>query len=502
MRETRVNNPGQHSSEVLDLTSLGSALTREFKPRNEISRVLVENAVRVLAQQALSNQNVIQEDAIKTIQAVIAALDAKLTEQLNEIIHQADFQALESTWRGLHYLVSNSETSSKLKIRVMDISKSELNRTLRNYRGAMWDQSPIFKRIYEEEFGQLGGEPFGCIIGDYYFDHSMPDIELLTGLSRIAASAHCPFIAAASPDLMQMDDWADLGNPVDLAKIFTTPDYAAWNSLRQSSDSRYLALTLPRFASRAPYGPRSEPLDAFPFEEDLSRGAQDVLWSNAAFAMAVNINRAYVKHGWCSQIRGIESGGVVQNLPMLRYAAHDAYEGLGIPTETTISDRREAELSRAGFMPLVYRKNSDIAVFVGARSVHLPKIYDNKEANENSELSARLPYLFAVSRFAHYLKFIARDKVGSFASRQDLQRWMNDWVMRYVDGDPSISSEDVKAKRPLAQAEVLVEELPGEPGYYHTTFFLRPHFQLEGLSVSLRLVGKIPSNDQAQISTG
>jgi len=502
MRQTQISPRGLIASAASDSTSLESVLANEFKPRNEMSRGLVENAIQILARQALSDHRLIQEDAIKTIQAIIAALDAKLTEQLNAIIHHEDFQALEATWRGLHYLTTNSETSNKLKIRVMNISKSELRRTLASYRGNIWDQSPVFKRIYEEEFGQLGGEPFGCIIGDYYFDHSLPDIELLTGLSRIAASAHCPFIAAASQNLLNMDDWSELSNPVDLAKILTTPDYLAWNSLRQSSDSRYLALTLPRFASRAPYGRFGELLDTLPFEEDLSRGAQDVVWSNAAYAMAVNINRAYVKHGWCSQIRGIESGGVVQNLPMLRYAAHDTFDGVGIPTETTISDRREAELSRAGFMPLVYRKNSDIAVFVGARSVHLPKTYDNTEANENSELSARLPYLFAVSRFAHYLKCIARDKVGSFASRQDLQRWLNDWVMRYVDGDPSISSEEVKARRPLAQAEVLVEELPGEPGYFHTTFYLRPHFQLEGLSVSLRLVGKIPTIEQAAITTG
>jgi len=483
------------SSGVIDIQSLDSVLENEFKPRNDLSKSLVQSAVRVLAEQAMQDQNLIQEDVIRTIQAVIADLDQKLTEQLNLFVHHPDFQALEATWRGLHYLVVNSETSHRLKIRVMDISKAELGRTLRNYRGALWDQSPIFKRIYEDEFGQFGGEPFGCLVGDFYFDQSTADVELLSSISRVAASAHCPFIAAANPGMLQMDDWSELGNPVELAKIFTTPDYAAWNSLRQSSDSRYVALTLPKFASRAPYGRSGEVLDAFPFEEDLSRGSLDVVWSNAAYAMSVNINRAFVKYGWCSQIRGVESGGVVQNLPLLKFSSNDAMGGFGIPTETTISDRREAELSRAGFMPIVYRKNSDLAVFVGARSIHLPKIYESSEANDNSELSTRLPYLFAVSRFAHYLKCIARDKVGSFKTRNDIQRWLNDWVMRYVDGDPSISSEDVKARRPLAQAEVIVEELPGEPGYFHTTFYLRPHFQLEGLSVSLRLVGKIPSID-------
>lgn len=485
------------SPDVIDLGSLDSILENEFKPRNDLSKSLVQGAVHILAENALKNQSLIQEDVVKTIQSVIAELDQKLTIQLNEVLHHPDFQQLEATWRGLSYLVTNSESSRRLKIRVMDIGKSELARTLSNYRGAMWDQSPIFKRVYEDEFGQFGGEPFGCLIGDFYFDQSAADVELLGAMSRIAASAHCPFIGAASPAMMQMDDWSELSNPVELAKIFTTPDYIAWNSLRQSADSRYVALTLPRFAARAPYGRRGDQLQAFPFEEDLSRGAQDVVWSNAAYAMGVNINRAFEKYGWCSQIRGVESGGVVQDLPLLNFTAFDSSGGMGIPTEITISDRREAELSRSGFMPMVYRKNSDMAVFVGARSVHLPKLYEAVEDNENSELSTRLPYLFAVSRFAHYLKCIARDKVGSFKTRTDIQRFLNDWVMRYVDGDPTISSEDVKARRPLAQAEVIVEELPGEPGYFHTTFYLRPHFQLEGLSVSLRLVGRIPAVDAA-----
>jgi type VI secretion system protein ImpC len=493
MSRQQNNQTTKNKSKIIDLETLDEVLENEFRPRNQLSKSLVRGAVLTLAEQALNEQGLIQEDVIKTIQNLIAELDFKLTTQLNEVIHNPDFQKLEATWRGLNYLVSNSDTSHRLKIKVLDISKIELSRTLKNYKGSMWDQSPIFKRVYEDEFGQFGGEPFGCIIGDFYFDQSSNDVDLLSALSRIAASAHCPFIAAASPAMMQMDDWVELSNPVELAKIFTTPDYFAWNSLRESADSRYIALALPRFASRAPYGQKSEALESFPFEEDLSRGALDVVWSNAAFAMGVNINRAFVKYGWCSQIRGVESGGVVQNLPFLRFSAIDTTQSLGVPTEIIISDRREAELSRSGFMPLVYRKNSDMAVFVGARTIHLPKSYEDVNDNENSELSTRLPYLFAVSRFAHYLKCIARDKIGTFKTRNEIQRWLNDWVMRYVDGDPTISSEDVKARRPLAQAEVIVEELPGEPGYFHTTFYLRPHFQLEGLSVSLRLVGKIPS---------
>lgn len=477
----------------LSIESLDSVLENEFRPRNELSKNLVEGAVRALAEHVLRDEGVIQNDVVKTVKSVISAIDVALSSQLNEIIHHPDFQKLEGTWRGLDYLVTNSETSQRLKIRVMNASKKELARTLKSYRGSAWDQSPLFKRIYEDEYGQFGGEPYGCMIGDYVFDHSPADIELLGSLAKIAASSHSPFIASASPGIMQMDSWAELSNPIELAKIFTTPDYGGWNTLRQSADSRYVALTMPRFAVRAPYGERNNRLESFAFEEDLSRGADDVQWSNSAFAMGVNINRAFSTYGWCSRIRGIESGGAVQNLPALRFTSGDDFQIYGIPTETAISDRREAELSRAGFMPLVYRKNSDVAAFIGARTIHQPKRYDNVESNENSELSTRLPYIFAVSRFAHYLKCIARDKVGTFNSRADVQRWLNDWIMRYVDGDPSISSDDIKARHPLAAAEVIVEEMPGEVGYYHTTFYLRPHFQLEGLSVSLRLVGKIPS---------
>jgi type VI secretion system protein ImpC len=484
-------------SAKLNMQTLTTALAEEFKPRSEVAKNLVEDAIQVLAQEALRDQNIIQEDVIKTIQAVIVGMDALLTKQINTIIHQPEFQRLEASWRGLHYLLSNSDTSSRLKVRVMNIGKQELRRSMRSYVGPIWDQSPLFKRIYEEEFGQFGGEPFGCLIGDYSFDHSLADIELLGAISKVAASAHCPFIAASSPEMMQMDSWAEIANPVDIEKIFTTPDYAAWNTLRQSPDSRYIALTMPRFASRAPYGDRGTRLESFAFEEYLTHGAKDIVWSNAAYAMGVNINRAFANYGWCSQIRGVESGGVVQNLPILQFAASDPYEKVGIPTEATISDRREAELSKAGFMPLIYRKNSDIAAFIGAKTIHLPKQYESTDANENAEISTRLPYIFAVSRFAHYLKCIARDKVGGFKGRTEIQRWLNDWVMKYVDGDPSISSDEVKARRPLAAAEVLVEEVPGEIGYFQTTFYLRPHYQLEGLSVSLRLVGKIPNNGTA-----
>lgn len=376
----------------------------------------------------------------------------------------------------------------------MNISKTDLHKTLKRYKGTSWDQSPIFKKVYEEEYGQFGGEPFGAIVGDYYFDQSPPDVELLSEMSKIAASAHSPFIVGASPALMQMDSWQELSNPRDLTKIFSTPDYAGWRSLRESPDSRYLAMCMPRFLSRTPYGVKTNPVEEFAFEEDTgSADHSKYAWSNAAYAMAVNINRSFKTYGWCSRIRGIESGGAVENLPTHSFPTDDGGVDMKCPTEISISDRREAELSKNGFMAMIHRKNSDFAAFIGAQSLQKPEEYDDPDATANAALAARLPYLFACNRFAHYLKCIVRDKVGSFKEKDDMQRWLQHWIMNYVDGDPANSSEATKAEKPLAAAEVVVEEVEGAPGYYSSKFFLRPHYQLEGLTVSLRLVSKLPS---------
>lgn len=471
-----------------------SLLKKEFKPKTEEVRSEVERAVQTLAEQALGNTKLIGSDVVASIESIIAAIDRKLSEQVNAIIHHEDFQKMESAWRGLHYLVNNTETDEQLKIRVMNISKTDLHKTLKRYKGTSWDQSPIFKKVYEEEYGQFGGEPFGAIVGDYYFDQSPPDVELLSEMSKIAASAHSPFIVGASPALMQMDSWQELSNPRDLTKIFSTPDYAGWRSLRESPDSRYLAMCMPRFLSRTPYGVKTNPVEEFAFEEDTgSADHSKYAWSNAAYAMAVNINRSFKTYGWCSRIRGIESGGAVENLPTHSFPTDDGGVDMKCPTEISISDRREAELSKNGFMAMIHRKNSDFAAFIGAQSLQKPEEYDDPDATANAALAARLPYLFACNRFAHYLKCIVRDKVGSFKEKDDMQRWLQNWIMNYVDGDPANSSEATKAEKPLAAAEVVVEEVEGAPGYYSSKFFLRPHYQLEGLTVSLRLVSKLPS---------
>ncbi|CAD5369326.1 EvpB family type VI secretion protein [Rubrivivax sp. A210] len=475
-------------------SDLASLLQKEFKPKSDDAKSAVEQAVQTLAQQALAQTQLIGNDVVASIEAMIAAIDKKLSDQINLILHHDDFQKLEGAWRGLHYMVNNTETDEQLKIRVMNVSKAELGKTLKRYKGTNWDQSPIFKKVYAEEFGQFGGEPFGCLVGDYHFDQSAPDVELLGEMAKVAAAAHAPFITGASPSLLQMDSWQELANPRDLTKVFTTPEYAAWRSLRESEDSKYIGLALPRFLARIPYGARTNPVEAFNFEEDT--GSADhgrYTWANAAYAMATNINRSFKQYGWCSQIRGIESGGAVSNLPTHTFPTDDGGVDMKCPTEIAIEDRREAELAKNGFMPLIHRKNSDFAAFIGAQSLHKPAEFDDADATANANLAARLPYLFATCRFAHYLKCIVRDKIGSFKEKDDVQRWLQNWVMQYVDGDPAGSSETTKAQLPLAAAEVVVEEDPANPGYYSSKFFLRPHYQLEGLTVSLRLVSKLPS---------
>ncbi|MBK6469234.1 MAG: type VI secretion system contractile sheath large subunit [Betaproteobacteria bacterium] len=474
-----------------------SLLSKEFKPKTDEAKSAVEHAVQTLAQQALANTNLISSDVMGSIEAMIAAIDQKLSEQVNAVLHHPDFQKLESAWRGLHYLVNNTETDEMLKVRVMNISKAELGKTLKSYKGTKWDQSPLFKKIYEEEFGQFGGNPYGCLIGDYYFDQSPPDVEMLGEMAKVAAAALSPFIAAASPTVMQMDSWQELANPRDLTKIFGTPEYAAWRSLRESDDARYLGLAMPRFLSRLPYGAKTSPVEEFNFEEETAGGDHSkYTWSNAAYAMAVNINRSFKLYGWCSRIRGVESGGAVEGLPTHTFPSDDGGVDMKCPTEIAISDRREAELAKNGFMPLIHKKNSDFAAFIGAQSLQKPAEYDDPDATSNANLAARMQYLFACNRFGHYLKCIVRDKVGSFKERADMEKWLNNWIRNYVDGDPANSSEATKAQKPLAAAEVVVEEVPGNPGYYTSKFFLRPHYQLEGLTVSLRLVSKLPSQKQ------
>jgi len=484
----------QAQAEAIEASDFSSLLQKEFRPKSDQAREAVESAVKTLAQQALSQTSLISDDVLKSVEAIIAEIDSKLTQQINLILHNDEFQQLEGAWRGLHHLVNNTETDEMLKIRVMNISKKELHKTVKKFKGTAWDQSPVFKKMYEEEYGQFGGEPYGCLVGDYHFDHSPPDVELLGEMAKISAACHAPFIAGVAPSVLQMDSWGELTNPRDLTKIFQTPEYAPWRSLRESDDSKYIGLAMPRFLARLPYGAASDPVEEFDFEEETEAAdSSKYCWANSAYAMATNITRSFKMYGWCSRIRGIESGGAVEELPCHTFPTDDGGVDMKCPTEIAISDRREAELAKNGFMPLIHKKNSDFAAFIGAQSLHQPAEYDDPDATANANLAARLPYLFATCRFAHYLKCIVRDKVGSFKERKDMQAWLQDWVLQYVDGNPGTSSESIKAQKPLSAAEVVVEEVEGNPGYYSSKFFLRPHYQLEGLTVSLRLVSKLPS---------
>jgi len=492
------NNPqaqpkGAPAAAAAEVNEFESLLQKEFKAKTDERRGVIQSAVRTLAEQALVSTSLISDDAVKTIEAIIAEIDRKLSQQVNAIMHQEDFKALEGTWRGLHHFVTHTETDEKLKIRVFNISKKDLGKTLKRFKGVAYDQSPVFKKIYEAEYGTLNGEPYGVLIGDYSFDHSAPDVEILSGMAQVGASAHAPFIGAAAPSLMGMDNWQELGNPRDLTKIFQTPEYAAWKSLRESADAMYVGLALPRFLSRLPYGAKNNPVEEFDFEEE-SEGpdSSKYVWSNAAYAMATNITRAFKLYGWCTQIRGVESGGIVEGLPVHTFPTDDGGVDMKCPTEYGITNRREAELAKNGFIPLVHAKNADYAAFIGAQSLYQPKQYDDPDATANENLSARLPYMFAVSRFAHYLDKMVYEKVGTFKERADMENWLNKWITNYVTTDPNASDES-KARYPLAAAEVKVEEIEGNPGYYKATFALRPHYQLEGVKVSLRLVSKLPS---------
>jgi len=478
--------------ETVVLDDFTALLQKEFKPNDDARKNRIEEAVQTLAQQALSDAAVIGQDVFSTVDAMRAELDRKLSAQINLIIHHPDFQKLESAWRGLHYLVMNSTTGRDLKIRVLNIGKEECRKVFRQYRDAAWDQSPLFKKIYESEFGQLGGQPYGAFVCDYSFDHSAPDLEVMKGLAKIGAASHAPFIAAAAPGLFGMESWQELANPRDLAKLFDATDYVGWRSFRAAEDSRYLALTMPRFLGRPIYGAKSEPVDEFDFEEETGGEHDRHLWLNAAYAMGTRVNDAFATYGWCTRIRGVESGGTVEELPTAVFPTDEGGVDLKCPTEIAISDRREAELAKAGLMALVHRKNTDQATFIGAQTVHRPAVYENVAATANANLSARLPYIFASCRFAHYLKCMVRDWIGGTREERELERDLSDWVMQYVDGSPELSTEVTKAKLPLKDAKIEVLPDPENPGYYKGKFMFVPHYQLEGMDVSLSMVSRLP----------
>jgi type VI secretion system protein ImpC len=469
-------------------------IVERTKPQDQAERKrnvsLIDEFLRQLLDQKHRGQ-VVSRDVETNIKAWIAEADRKLSAQLNEVMHTPEFQQLEGTWRGLHYLVHQSETGETLKIRVLNASKRDLFKDLE--RAVEFDQSATYKKVYEEEYGQLGGEPYGMLVGDYEFSRHPEDVALLKMISGVAAAAHAPFVAAAAPKLFNFERFTELTAPRDLAKIFSSVEYASWKSFRESEDSRYVALTLPHVLSRLPYGEKFKRIDEFNFEEFVDGKDHDkYLWMNAAWAYATRITDAFAKYGWMARTRGVEGGGKVEGLPVHTFPTDDGDVAMKCPTEIAISDRREFELSNLGFLPLLHSKNRDFAVFMGAQSAQKPKQYFDPAANSNAELSAKFNYILCVSRFAHYLKVMARDKIGSFMEVSDCQRWLNDWIMNYVIANPENAGDEAKAKAPLADAKVEVREVKGKPGWYEAVAWLRPHFQLETLTTSMRLVAEVP----------
>lgn len=452
-----------------------------------------QDLLKALTEQAMAGTVKFSRNLAQTITKAIEMIDGKISRQLAEIMHHEKFLKLEGTWRGLNFLVMNSETGENMKIRVLNITKRQL---LNDFAKATeFDQSMLFKKIYENEFGTPGGEPYGCMVGDYEFSNHPDDIELLRGLAGVAAASFAPFISSASAKMFDVADYRDLREVRDLKKGFESAKYIGWRGLRESEDSRFMCLTMPRALARVPYGKDTKPIEEFDYEEGEPGRAlahDHYCWMNSAFVYAQRLTNAFSQYGWCTAIRGAEGGGKVEGLPSHIFESDDGDFDQKCPTEFAITDRREKELSDLGFMPLSHYKNTDYAVFFGAQTVHKPQKYDRPEATENAAISARLPYIMASSRFAHYLKIMGRDKVGSFMERGDVEKWLNRWISNYVNSNPD-AGQETKAKYPLREARVTVVEVPGSPGSYSAVAHLRPWLQMEELTASLRMVARIPA---------
>lgn len=482
---------GGAQAETIDAPSLLDQVIQATRPQDNREAERNKAYFKQFLESVVQPGQVVSKDVEANIKHWIGEIDKKLTAQLNEVMHHADFQKLEGTWRGLHYLVNQSETGETLKLRVMNVKKQELSRDLE--KAVEFDQSTLFKKIYEEEYGQLGGQPYGMLVGDYEFGRGPEDVQLLKQLSNVAAAAHAPFISNAGAKMFNFDRFTELANPRDLAKVFDSVEYAAWKSFRESEDSRYVALALPRVLGRLPYGGNFKQVPEFNFEESVDGTNHDkYLWMGAAWAYAARITDAYSKDGWFARTRGVEGGGKVEGLPVHTFPTDDGDVAMKCPTEIAITDRREFELSNLGFLPLIHAKGRDFAVFMGTQSCQKAKTYFDPAANANAELSTKLNYLLCTSRFAHYLKVMARDKIGSFMEVSDCERWLNEWIRNFVVSNPSEVGEKTKAEKPLADAKVEVREVKGKPGWYEAVAWLRPHFQLETLTTSMRLVAEVP----------
>ncbi|MFD1215798.1 MULTISPECIES: type VI secretion system contractile sheath large subunit [Microbulbifer] len=491
---TEVENVAEQETEEQSVNLLEEAISATKQTQPDEAQDLIAN----LTKQVLQGTVTWDRNLTQTINKAVQAIDAAMSKQLSAILHDEKFQKLEGSWRGLNHLVMNSETSATLKIRMMNITKRELFRDLD--KAVEFDQSQTFKKIYEEEFGIAGGEPFGCMIGDFEFTSHPEDVELLSKMSNVSAAGFCPFISAAGAGMFGFSDFTELSKPRDLGGIFESGEYIKWRSFRDSEDSRFVTLVMPRTLARSPYGAATKPVESFNFEEfevdesGMSKPAEhnQYCWMNAAYVMGTTMTHAFAENSWCTAIRGAEGGGKVEGLPTHLFKSDDGDLDQKCPTEIGITDRREAELSAQGFLPLCHYKNTDYSVFFGSQSTQKAKTFDDPDATANASISARLPYLMATSRIAHYLKVMARDKVGSFMEASDCERWLNKWITQYTNSNPDASPE-MKAKYPLAEARVEVKEIPGQPGCYSAVAYLKPWLQMEELTTSMRMVANIPT---------
>jgi type VI secretion system protein ImpC len=482
--------PEAQAGEVEEKSLLDQIIDDGRLARETSQRDFAKDVVGEFVSQIMAGEMTVSKNTEAMINARISAIDKLISDQLNEVMHHEDFQKIEGSWRGLQYLIDQSETGETLKIRVMNVNKKDLLKDME--KASEFDQSTLFKKIYEEEFGMFGGSSYGALIGDYEFTNHPQDLALLEKVSQVAAAAHAPFLSAAGPELFNFDSFTELGEPRDLAKNFQSVEYAKWKSFRDSEDSRYVALAMPHILMRLPYGKANVPVEAFDFEEQVDgTDHKKYLWGNAAYALGTRLTDAFAKYHWCAAIRGVEGGGLVEGLPVHTFQTDEGDVALKCPTEIAITDRREKELADLGFVPLVHCKGTDFAAFFSTQSANKPKVYDTDAANANARLSSQLQYIMATSRFAHYLKSMMRDKLGSFMTRDDAHSFLNRWINNYTLGDDE-AGQEMKAKYPLREARVDVSEIPGKTGAYRAVAFLKPHYQLDELSVSLRLVADLP----------
>jgi type VI secretion system protein ImpC len=485
----------QAPAAAAEASLLDEIVSQSKVARSDSERTRAKDIISELVREVLQGTVVVSENLSVTLDARVAEIDRLISEQLSEVMHNAEFQKLEATWTGLHYLCKHTSTGAGMKIQVFNATKKEL---IKDFKTAIdFDQSALFKKVYEEEFGTFGGAPFGTLIGDFEITRQPEDMYFVEQMAHVAAAAHAPFISAASAELFGLETFTDLGKPRDMSKVFDTVDYAKWRSFRESEDSRYVGLTVPHFLGRLPFNPKDgTTVEGFNFVENVDGSDHaKYLWVNAAYAMGARLTSAFENYGWCAAIRGVEGGGLVEDLPTHTFKTDEGEVALKCPTEIAITDRREKELSDLGFIPLVHCKNTDYAAFFAAQSAQKPKKYDTDSANANAVLSSQLQYIFSVCRIAHYLKAMMRDKIGSFASAGNVEEFLNRWIRQYVVEDDN-ASQETKAAYPLREASIQVSEVPGRPGVYRAVSFIRPHFQLDELSVSLRLVAELPASQK------